>query len=805
MSSKDPQTPTGRSTAPSPRTEAAPPVQDPERTQATLRPSDTEQTQAALRSPAADRTQASLRTPATEQTQAVERTRATAAPLARSSRTSGRTRSSRSHRTDTKRRLGAGLVEVPRVDPVDPATAVMSDPSVPARKRFCWKCNSPVGRNADGEPDAPSGTCPHCGSRYDFTPLLEPGDLVVGQYEVQGCIAHGGLGWIYLAIDRNVSDRWVVLKGLLHFGDDEAHAVAVAERQFLAEVAHPGVVKIYNFVEQPRSDGTKIGFIVMEYVGGRSLRDILSARPDHSRMPVEQAIAYLLEVLPALAYLHSIGLVYNDLKPENIMVTDDQIKLIDLGAVAGIEDYGYLYGTAGYQAPEIIETGPTVTSDVYTAGRTLAVLTLDMPSTKGKFDPGIPGPEDHELLRKYPSFHRLLVRATNPDPSQRFSSAEVLASQATGVLREILALQTGAERPGLSTAFSPPRTTFGIEESVGRTDTYVDGKVRGDRISAREVVSALPVPLVDPSDPSAPLLAAAVHSAPQQTLDSLAHARRNGIERFADGSPGGLEITLAEVKAHIDLGDTGTAESVLKQVRTAGNDPWRVEWYAGLLELLKGEFPDASDHFEKVLDAMPGELAPKIALAASAELIMESTAQPSTDEREKWRECAETYYKSVWRTNRAVVSSAFGLARQMMYRSDPAAAVAVLDQVPISSRHYAVARMTSVLTLLMDRPSPDLEEADFREAARRVAMLPRGESRALQMRTLVLAMAMDWVRSGHAVEAEREPILGAQFTETGLRSGTEAGLRSLARNATDRAHRYTLVDLANAIRPQSMF
>ncbi len=682
----------------------------------------------------------------------------------------------------------------------------MSDPTVPARKRFCWKCNSPVGRSAEGEPDNPSGICPHCGARFDFTPLLEPGDLVVGQYEVQGCIAHGGLGWVYLAIDRNVSDRWVVLKGLLHFGDDEAHAVAVAERQFLAEVAHPGVVKIYNFVEQLRSDGTKIGFIVMEYVGGRSLREILSAQGDTSaRMPVEQAIAYVLEVLPALAYLHSIGLVYNDLKPENIMVTDDQIKLIDLGAVAGIEDYGYLYGTAGYQAPEIVETGPTVASDIYTAGRTLAVLTLDMPSTKGKYDAGIPSDEDHELLRKYPSFKRLLLRATNPDPTQRFSSAEVLASQATGVLREILALQTGTERPGLSTAFSPPRTTFGTEESVGRTDTYVDGKIRGDRISAREVVSALPVPLVDPLDPSAPLLAAAVHSAPQQTLDSLAHARRNGIERFADGSPGGLEITLAEVKAHIDLGDTGTAESVLKQVRTDGPDPWRVEWYAGLIGLLKNEFNDASNHFEKVLDAMPGELAPKIALAASAELIMEGTLRLDTDEREKWRACAESYYLSVWRTNRAVVSSAFGLARQMMYRSDPAAAVEVLDQVPISSRHYAVARMTSVLTLLMDRPSPDLEEEDFREAARRVAMLPGREPRALQMRTLVLAMAMDWVRSGHAVEAEREPILGAPFTETGLRTGTEAGLRALARNATDRAHRYTLVDLANAIRPQSLF
>ena len=79
-------------------------------------------------------------------------------------------------------------------------------------------------------------------------PKLAPGELVAGQYEVLGCLAHGGLGWIYLAQDRNVSDRWVVLKGLLNTGDADAMAAAVAERQFLAQVEHPNIVRIYNFV-----------------------------------------------------------------------------------------------------------------------------------------------------------------------------------------------------------------------------------------------------------------------------------------------------------------------------------------------------------------------------------------------------------------------------------------------------------------------------------------------------------------------------------------------------------------------------
>ena len=92
----------------------------------------------------------------------------------------------------------------------------------------------------------------------------------------------------------------------------------------------------------------------MEYVGGTSLKQATGA----TKLPVAEAIAYMLEILPALGYLHSIGLVYNDLKPENIMVTEEQLKLIDLGAVSRINSFGYLYGTPGYQAPEIVRTGP---------------------------------------------------------------------------------------------------------------------------------------------------------------------------------------------------------------------------------------------------------------------------------------------------------------------------------------------------------------------------------------------------------------------------------------------------------------
>ena len=125
----------------------------------------------------------------------------------------------------------------------------------------------------DGQPGRTEGFCPQCGQEFSFTPKLKPGDLVGGQYEVAGAIAHGGLGWIYLAKDRNVSNRWVVLKGLLNSGDPDALAAAIAEQQFLAQVEHPLIVEIYNFVTHEGA-----GYIVMEYVGGRSLKQILKQR-----------------------------------------------------------------------------------------------------------------------------------------------------------------------------------------------------------------------------------------------------------------------------------------------------------------------------------------------------------------------------------------------------------------------------------------------------------------------------------------------------------------------------------------------
>ncbi|MFE3446869.1 serine/threonine-protein kinase PknG [Nocardia sp. NPDC059180] len=729
------------------------------------------------------------------------RSSATGRDSAATMRTSGRSVRTALSRPAV-RKLGAGLVEIPTVEPADPRDAVLADPIVAEGKRFCWRCSSPVGRSTPTHPGTTVGICDNCGAPFDFRPSLHPGDMVSGQYEIQGCLAHGGLGWIYLAIDRNVSDRWVVLKGLLHARDAEAQAVAVAERQFLAEVAHPSIVKIHNFVEHTGSDGTPVGYIVMEYVGGRSLRDILDGHPRPERMPVAEAIAYVLEVLPALDHLHSIGLTYNDLKPDNIMVTEDQVKLIDLGAVATIEAYGNLYGTRGFQAPEIAKTGPTVASDLYTVGRTLAVLTVDMPMERGRYLDGIPDPAEHPALAQHEFFFRLLLCATDPDPARRFPSARAMSAQLAGVLREILAMETGAEHPQLSTVFSPQRAGFGTEELLGQTDAYTDGVARSAKLAAREVAPALPVPIVDPADPSAPLLTAAVHPDPDHALEALDDAR----ERAAadpDNAPPNLdvELRLAESRIHLDRGEPAAATHVLDGIPAAARD-WRVDWYTGLADLVELDFEKAFARFDSVLNVLPGEIAPKLALAATAELVLQ---QWDSADPEQWRAYAEKFYATVWRTDHGVVSAAFGLSRQLITAGRVDDAVYALDEVPPTSRYFTTARMTAVLLLLTSAPPTELDETTLHFAAARVQALPAAEHRAVQLRLMVLGAALAWLQAGHTPKRPDATLFGEPFTERDLRDGTEAGLRTLARISPNRAHRYALVDLANAIRAKTWF
>ncbi|GGY18343.1 serine/threonine protein kinase [Streptomyces djakartensis] len=694
---------------------------------------------------------------------------------------------------------------------------VLDNPEVPERKRFCSRsdCGAPVGRARGDRPGRTEGFCTKCGHPYSFVPKLKAGDVVHGQYEVVGCLAHGGLGWIYLAVDRAVSDRWVVLKGLLDTGDQDAMAAAISERRFLAEIEHANIVRIYNFVEHlDQRTGSLDGYIVMEYVGGKSLKEIANARrTPHGRrdpLPVEQACAYGIEALEALGHLHSRNLLYCDFKVDNAIQTEDQLKLIDMGAVRRMDDEeSAIYGTVGYQAPEVAEAGPSVASDLYTVARTLAVLTFDFQGYTNVYADSLPDPDNIEVFRQYESFYRLLVRATDPDPARRFASAQEMAEQLTGVLREVVSLQTGRARPALSTLFGP-------ELRVVDTELFpkLDGEV--SRLGARVIRTrrspasaaapptgdslvkpvdtsatalALPVPRVDPSDPNAGFLAGLMTSAPAELLGALAAAPAPSTE-----------TRLRQIRAWLETGDPAAALRALVTLEGERPDDWRVVWYRGVAALVTGDDEGAALAFDAIYDAFPGEIAPKLALGLCAEVLGQL-------------DNAAEYYRLVWSTDPSHVSAAFGLARVQLATGERRGAVRTLESVPESSIHYTAARVAAVRARLRRRTAalsdvPFLE--DLTAAAAQVEALEAyglDPARREQLSAEVLGCALDWVLSGGQGSAPPaaggRTLLGSGLDERGLRFGLERSYRTLARLARGGEERIDLVERANRYRPRT--
>jgi serine/threonine-protein kinase PknG len=689
---------------------------------------------------------------------------------------------------------------VPPVPSLDPAAAVLADPRVPENRRFCGNCGQLVGQSRDGRPGMTEGFCPNCRTRFSFSPKLVPGELVARQYEVLGCLAHGGLGWIYLARDHNVSDRWVVLKGLLNTGDADAMAAAEAEGRFLAQLEHPNIVRIYNFVQHPsQRDGETAGYIVMEYVGGKSLKQIrLDARARGGAVPVTHALAYALEILPAFGYLHDRGLVYCDFKPDNIIQTEEQLKLIDMGGVRYINDDGPIYGTVGYQAPEIEDEGPSPSSDLYTVGRTLAVLTFEFAGFQQQYRFRLP--DNEPLLAQQESFARLVRRATHRLPARRFQSAGEMAEQLTGVLREVLSVADGQPRPAFSGLFSPELRAIGTDLSPAPANP--NGTANGNGTlavippAAAEVVAGLPAPLADGTDPAAGYLAtlAGLDTAHQAQALLGAVSGDAGVPPGVAESP---ETRLALVRALIGIGDLGTAQASLAELSSSPLADWRAAWYSGLCELASGHPDRARAAFSAVYDELPGELAPKLALAFAAEAAG----------GEAGLRAARYYFQLVWTVDRSYVSAGFGTARAYLADGDRVSAIAAVAAVPETSSHHAAAQIAAVRLLVAG--GTGLSGADLQQADQRLGRLSLDDNdpRRHQLAVEILRAALDWVSDGTAappgagVRPAAERILGCEPNERAVRFGLERGYRALATLLPER--RIELVDMANSVRPRT--
>src|SRR5262245_9072985 len=262
------------------------------------------------------------------------------------------------------------------------------------------------------------------------------------RYRITRKLGAGGMATVYLAEDQELGRR-VAIKILneRHANDEQFVERFRREAKNAAGLSHPNVVSIYDRGE---AEGTY--YIAMEYVEGRTLKDLILRR---GPSPIPIAIDYTRQILQALRFAHRAGIVHRDIKPHNVIVdSDGRVKVADFGiARAGtsqMTEAGSIIGTAQYLSPEQARGAPVdQTSDLYSVG----ILLYELLTGTVPFN----GETPVEIAMKHlsqtpepPSAHRpdvphdldlVVLRALAKDPGERYQSAEEMDADLERIAR----------------------------------------------------------------------------------------------------------------------------------------------------------------------------------------------------------------------------------------------------------------------------------------------------------------------------------------------------------------------------------
>jgi eukaryotic-like serine/threonine-protein kinase len=281
------------------------------------------------------------------------------------------------------------------------------------------------------------------------------GRVLDGRYRVEARIARGGMATVYRALDTRL-DRVVALKVMhqVFAEDDEFVARFIREAKSAARLSHPNVVAVFD-----QGDDAGQVFLAMEYVHGRTLRDLIRER---RRLMPQEALSVLQPVLAALSAAHAAGLVHRDVKPENVLLADDgRVKVADFGLARAAANRAAtsattLIGTVAYLAPEQVTRGVAdPRSDVYAAGIMLFEMLTGRPPYDGETaisvayrhaNEDVPPPSSL-VPETPPQVDALVARATARDPDQRPHDAGAFLAETVRVRRSLPALEADATSP----------------------------------------------------------------------------------------------------------------------------------------------------------------------------------------------------------------------------------------------------------------------------------------------------------------------------------------------------------------------
>ncbi|MCA2226896.1 Stk1 family PASTA domain-containing Ser/Thr kinase [Nonomuraea aurantiaca] len=290
------------------------------------------------------------------------------------------------------------------------------------------------------------------------------GRLLDGRYRIESRIARGGMATVYLALDVRL-DRTVALK-VMHrsLAEDPAFVRRfIGEAKSVASLSHPNVVHVFD----QGTDGDVV-YLSMEYVPGRTLRDTLR---DRGRLPAREALEIMIPVLAALGAAHQAGMVHRDVKPENVLLTDDgRVKVVDFGLARAIEATnqtrtGVMIGTIGYMSPEQVMTGGAdVRSDVYAAGIMLFELVTGEQPYDGETPMSVAYRHVHDTVpppssvvpEVPPLIDTLVTHATARAPDDRPADATAMLVAAVDAHRMLPRTTTPPTHSGASGARSMP-------------------------------------------------------------------------------------------------------------------------------------------------------------------------------------------------------------------------------------------------------------------------------------------------------------------------------------------------------------